>query len=66
MLGVLLRDSRNEKKKGSFILINNAKTVFRVLKEVFTEAPVLLHFNSKKPIHLETDSSRFALVGIMS
>ena len=42
------------------------KEAFRRLREAFTIAPVLRHFDPKKPIRIETDASGFALVGIIS
>jgi hypothetical protein len=40
--------------------------VFRRLQQAFIEAPVLIHFDPNKPICLETDSSGFAIAGIIS
>jgi len=39
---------------------------FRYLKGAFTTAPVLLHFNPEKESFVETDSSDFALGGVLS
>ncbi len=35
------------------------------LQQAFTEAPVLIHFDPNKPIPVETDSSGFAIAGII-
>jgi hypothetical protein len=36
------------------------------LKRAFTEAPILQHFNLEKPITLHTDTSSFAIAGILN
>jgi hypothetical protein len=40
-------------------------SAFQQLKKAFIKAPVLLHFDSNKPIQLEMNASSFALVGIL-
>ena len=62
----LLQGSKNGKKKSLFILTDDTKAAFKAFKEAFTKAPVLLYFGPNKPIHLETDSSGFALKRILS
>jgi hypothetical protein len=39
---------------------------FWCLQQALTEAPVLIHFDPKKRICLVTDSSGFAIAGIIS
>jgi len=39
---------------------------FRKLKRTFTEAPILQHFDPAKPIILQTDTSGFAIAGILN
>ncbi len=39
---------------------------FHRLQQAFTKAPVLIHFDPEKPIRLDTDSSGFAIAGIIS
>src|SRR5258706_2239642 len=39
---------------------------FRLLKEVFTSAPVLHHFDPSLPPIVETDTSDYAIAGILS
>jgi hypothetical protein len=36
------------------------------LQQAFTTAPVLVHFDPNEPFWLETDSSGFAIAGILS
>jgi hypothetical protein len=42
------------------------KIAFRMLKKAFTEAPILHHFNPRKPTILKTDSSSFAMAGTLN
>ena len=39
---------------------------FDTLKEAFTTAPVLLHFDENRPIVVETDSSNLVSAGVLS
>jgi hypothetical protein len=39
---------------------------FRRLKQMFTSAPILRHFDSSLPIRLETDASDFAIGAVLS
>jgi hypothetical protein len=41
------------------------KEAFRRLQSEFTKAPVLAHFDYERPIRLEKDASRSAIVGII-
>jgi len=43
-----------------------AELVFRNLKRTFTEAPIFQHFDTAKPIILDTDASGFAIGGILN
>jgi hypothetical protein len=43
-----------------------AELSFGTLKRIFTEAPILQHFNPAKPIILQTDPSAFAISGILN
>jgi len=49
----------------SFTLPSNAIQAFESLKSAFTSAPVLLHFNPNSPSWLVTDTSDFAISGIL-
>ena len=46
--------------------MKEAKEVFRKLKVAFAMALVLQHFDLKKPIRIETDTSGFAVAVILS
>jgi len=43
-----------------------AEAAFRELKHRFTTAPILAHFDPKKPVIIETDASDFALGTVLS
>jgi len=57
---ILLRKSRR------FHWSSEAQSTFDELTRRFTTAPVLKHFDPELPIHLHTDSSGFAISGIVS
>lgn len=62
----LLKGSVNGKKKGSFEFGNDAEQAFRILREAFTKAPILVHFDPKAKLQIETDASEFAAAAILS
>ena len=41
-------------------------TAFQILKQAFTEAPVLRHYDPEDMIVLESDASDYAVAGILS
>ena len=43
-----------------------AKKTFRRLREAFTKAPLLYHFNSELPIRVKTDALDFDLTDILT
>jgi len=43
-----------------------AELAFRKLEKVFTDAPILQHFDQAKPTHLQTDASGFSIAGILN
>lgn len=47
-------------------LIFKAKIAFIKLRQVFIEAPILQHFNSKCHIRIKTEASGYAIGGILS
>jgi hypothetical protein len=65
-LSGLLKGSKGGKKTGPFVWGDRAAAAFQQLKTAFTQAPILRHFDPKKPVRLETDASGFAIAGIMS
>jgi len=60
--------SRHKKSEGSAKCewTREAELAFRKLKRTFTEAPILQHFDPAKPIMLQTDTSGFAIAGILT
>ena len=50
----------------SSFLTPGAKLAFSRLRQAFTEAPILHHFNSECYIQIETDASGYAIGGILS
>ena len=51
---------------GPFSFSDEAHSTFVKLKEKFSSTPMLRHFNPKKAVHLETNTSAFAIAGILS
>ena len=49
-----------------FSFLDEARSTFVKLKEKFSSAPMLRHFNPKKAVRLETDASAFTIAGILS
>ena len=62
----LLKRSIKGIKTESFDWPVEAKKAFRRLREVFTKAPLLCHFDSELLIRVETDASDFDLIGILT
>ncbi|MBW0545611.1 hypothetical protein O181_085326, partial [Austropuccinia psidii MF-1] len=54
------------KKDSHFPLNEKPLRNFQQLKEAFTTAPILSHFNPSLPISVETDASDYALVSVLS
>ncbi|MBW0574037.1 hypothetical protein O181_113752 [Austropuccinia psidii MF-1] len=54
------------KKDSPFIFNEEALSQFQVLKEAFTTAPILSHFNPSLPTIVETDASDYALGAVLS
>ena len=50
----------------SIFMTSEAKLAFLRLRQAFTEAPILHHFDPKRYIRIETDASRYAIGGILS
>lgn len=61
--------TRNGKRKiryQDFTWDNKKQTAFNQLQAAFTSTPILVHFNPKKEIWVETDASDFVSAGILS
>ncbi|MBW0560455.1 hypothetical protein O181_100170 [Austropuccinia psidii MF-1] len=54
------------KKDFPFIFNEEALSQFQILKEAFTTAPILPHFNPSLPTVVETDASDYALGAVLS
>jgi hypothetical protein len=54
------------RKNTRFIWTDRCQKAFDSLKTAFTTAPILAHFNPENPIIVETDSSEYAIAGILS
>jgi hypothetical protein len=53
-------------KETPFVWSSECQKAFEELKEAFTSAPILRHFDPDKPIVLETDASDFVSGGVLS
>jgi hypothetical protein len=53
-------------QSGPFILSKEARAAFEQLKQSFTVAPVLQHYDVNRLVRVETDASGFAISGILS
>ena len=51
---------------GPFLFLDKVRSTFVELKEKFSSTLMLRHFNPKKVVHLETDTSAFAITSILS
>jgi transposase InsO family protein len=65
-LSSLLKGLDKGKKPGEVRLEADAKQAFEALKEAFSGAPVLRHYNPMKPVVIETDASVTAMGAILS
>ncbi|MBW0478084.1 hypothetical protein O181_017799 [Austropuccinia psidii MF-1] len=54
------------KKDSPLIFNEKALSQFQILKEAFTTAPILSHFNPSLPTIVETDASDYALGAVLS
>ncbi len=62
----LLKGSKNGKKSGPLEWTSDAEAAFQQLRETFSRAPFLSHYDPSKKIRLETDASNFGLGAILS
>ncbi|KAH0609145.1 uncharacterized protein H6S33_001373 [Morchella sextelata] len=58
--------TRLTRKDISFERTPKAQTAFNALKEAFTTAPILTHFDLEKEITVETDASDYVAAGVLS
>jgi len=62
----LLKNSKQEKQNKFFVFNKNAVAAFKKLITVFTRAFMLVHFDLKNYIRVETDVSEFVIAAILS
>jgi hypothetical protein len=62
----LLKGSVNSKKPRKLELDEVVTEAFHTLRDTFTKALILVHFERDTPIKVETDASNFAYSGILS
>jgi len=55
-----------KKTKKKWEWTEEAERAFRELKERFTSAPILAHFDAQQPVIIETDASDFAIGAVLS
>jgi len=60
------QSQKSNKPKYKWEWTRDAELAFRKLKKAFTDAPILQHFDPQKPIILQTDTSGFAIAGILN
>ena len=65
-LSNLLVGGKQGKFTGPFLFLDEVRSTFVELKEKFSSTPMLRHFNPEKAVHLETNTSAFAIAGILS
>jgi len=54
------------KKTDKWTWNKEAETAFKDLKQRFTTAPILAHFDAQRPVLIETDASDFAIGAVLS
>jgi hypothetical protein len=62
----MLKEMQIDVKKNSFLLIDEKKQAFNLLREVFQYASILTHFDSDFFIQLKTDAFEFNIARIIS
>jgi len=62
----MLTGIENRRKTGPYHFSKEARKSFMNLKHAFSQPPVLIYFNPLKKIHVETDTSKFAVTGLIS
>jgi hypothetical protein len=54
------------RKNTEYVWTDKCENTFQILKKVFTEAPVLRHYDPEDIIVLESNASDYAIAGILS
>jgi len=61
----LLVGSVNGKKTGPFEWPDEAAQAFRSIRDAFTQAPLLVHYDPEAKTRIETDASQYAIAAIL-
>jgi hypothetical protein len=61
----MFKENVNGRKIDFFEFVKIARAAFKLLKIFFTRAPILIHFNSNRPIRIEINISEFAITEIL-
>ena len=59
-------NKKSSKSKNPAFLTADARQAFTQLRQAFTEAPILSHFDPERHIRIETDASGYAIGGVLS
>ena len=59
-------NKKSSKSKNPAFLTADARQAFTRLRQAFTEAPILSHFDPERHIRIETDASGYAIGGVLS
>ena len=59
-------NKKSSKSKYPAFLTADARQAFTQLRQTFTEAPILSHFDPERHIRIETDASGYAIGGVLS
>jgi DNA-binding transcriptional regulator/RsmH inhibitor MraZ len=62
----LLKEEKKKKFTQKFLFISETKKTFEELKRAFISASMLMHFDSKRKILIETDVFEYALFEVIS
>jgi RNase H-like domain found in reverse transcriptase len=63
---IVLPLTRLTRKDTPFVWGEKQQHAFEALKAMFSEAPILIHFDPNNPIVVETDASDYAIAAIIS
>ena len=63
---MLKSGEKSKFKRKKFVLTKEAKETFEKLKQLFTIAPILVHYDPAWRIMIEFDASSFAILAVIS
>lgn len=61
-----LLNNMKKMSSGADFVISKARLTFTYLKKAFTKALILYHFNPERHIQIKTDTSSYAISGILN